>query len=130
LYVLRKEAYHVTTTTTAKATVVSQLVGDDHLGHSHRATGGGDTPSSSSGVVNSQGQLATGYRPPSNALANPQPAHLQSIDEIDATILAAGKELQAQGIKVTGIAIANMTGIAERTVYDRLAKMKQKGGDV
>src|SRR5258708_36036374 len=44
------------TTTTAKATVVLQLVGDDHLGHSYRDTGDGDTPSSSSGVANSQGQ--------------------------------------------------------------------------
>jgi hypothetical protein len=44
---------HDTTTTTAKATVVLQLVDDDHLGHSHRATGDGDTPYSPTGVVSS-----------------------------------------------------------------------------
>ena len=78
-----------------------------------------------------QKPFATGYRPPSTAIANPQPANLQAanlqpIDDIDAKILQAKEELQSRGLKPTDTAIAKMTGIAERTVYDRTEKMRQR----
>ena len=77
--------------------------------------------------ANLQKPVAMGYRPPSNAVANPQNTHLQTLDDIDERIIAAGQSLQAQNIKVTGIAIANvLSDIPQRTVYDRLAKLRDR----
>src|SRR6266704_344586 len=79
--------------------------------------------------ANLQKPFATGYRPPSNAVANPQSANLQPVndgiikDEVDAKIAEAARKLRQQNIKPTGNAIANMTGIAQRTVYDRMTKI-------
>jgi uncharacterized membrane protein YfbV (UPF0208 family) len=47
-------------------------------------------------------------------------------DEIDEQILDAFEELVVQKQKPTGIAIAQMTGIPQRTVYDRMEKLKDK----
>ncbi len=82
--------------------------------------------------ANLQKPFATGYRPPSNAVANPQSANLQPVndgiikDEVDAKIAEAARKLRQQNIKPTGIAIANMTGIAQRTVYDRMTKITER----
>ena len=46
-------------------------------------------------------------------------------DEIDEQIMDAMQQLVAQHQKPTGIAVSTMTGIPQRTVYDRIAKMKE-----
>jgi hypothetical protein len=52
-------------------------------------------------------------------------ANLQ--DEIDRKIIEAYADLRSQNRKPTGIAIANMTGVAQRTVYDRAEKIRGRG---
>jgi len=77
-------------------------------------------------VANPQKGFATGYRPLHNAGAKPQNTNLQIADETDRKIVAAAEQLRMQDMKVTGSAIAEITGIAERTVYDRMKKMQGK----
>jgi hypothetical protein len=50
-----------------------------------------------------------------------------SLDDIDRKIIEAYANLRSQNRKPTGIAIANMTGVAQRTVYDRAEKIRGRG---